>query len=209
MHPPGAPYTCNTRRSTLMFMGGSMSNMGRIEYSQGVRQAIKEQHPNEPGFVLGGRFTLDMLRDSRFCLCPSGWGWGWRLSLAVITQCVPVIIQPNVTQPYEDLLPYEDFSLRISKDSIPQLPQILKAVTDDAVCKMQRALAKVWRAFLWQQPYGAQHASAYDLMQVQLCRRAKSLAARYQRDGLHPASYLARHQVECASTLDAAGIAFG
>ena len=35
------------------------------------------------------KFTLDMLRDSRFCLCPSGWGWGWRLSLAVVTQCVP------------------------------------------------------------------------------------------------------------------------
>ena len=38
LHPPGAPYTCNTARRTLMFMGGSMSNMGRIEYSQGVRQ---------------------------------------------------------------------------------------------------------------------------------------------------------------------------
>lgn len=57
-----------------------MSNMGRVEYSQGVRQAIKRQHPNEPGFVLGGQFTLDMLRDSRFCLCPSGWGWGSVLS---------------------------------------------------------------------------------------------------------------------------------
>ena len=61
-------------------------------------QAIKEHHTTETGFVLGGKFTLDQLRDSRFCLCPSGWGWGWRLSLAVITQCVPVIIQPNVSQ---------------------------------------------------------------------------------------------------------------
>lgn len=76
MHPPGAPYTCNTARKVLMFMGGSMTNMGRIEYSQGVRQAIKEHHSNVEGFVLGGQFTLDMLRDSRFCLCPSGWGWG-------------------------------------------------------------------------------------------------------------------------------------
>ena len=40
-------------------------------------------------------------------------GWGWRLSLAMLTQCVPVIIQPNVTQPFEELLPYDDFSLRL------------------------------------------------------------------------------------------------
>ncbi len=69
---PGAPYTCNTRRRTLMFMGGSMQNMGRVEYSQGVRQAINKLHANESDFVLGGKFTLDELRDSLFCLSPSG-----------------------------------------------------------------------------------------------------------------------------------------
>ena len=65
-----------------MMMGGSMTNMGRVEYSQGVRQAIQRLHINETGFVLGGKFTLDDLRNSRFCLCPSGWGWGWRIAWA-------------------------------------------------------------------------------------------------------------------------------
>jgi len=57
--------------------------------------------------VLGGEFTLDDLRAATFCLAPSGWGWGWRITLALLTQCVPVIIQPNVSQPFEDLIPYE------------------------------------------------------------------------------------------------------
>jgi len=206
--PPGKPFTCNTARATLMFMGGSMSNMGRIEYSQGVRQAIKEQHPTETGFVLGGKFTLDMLRDSRFCLSPSGWGWGWRLSLAVITQCVPVIIQPNVSQPFDDLIPYDRFALRLTKEDIPRLPTILKSVSDARVCAMQKELAKHSRAFLWQQPFGPQHANAYDLMQVQLCRRAKHLAATYRATGQHATSYLARFGVDCATTLEAAGITF-
>ncbi|KAL1511199.1 hypothetical protein AB1Y20_006014 [Prymnesium parvum] len=206
--PPGKPFVCNTARSTLMFMGGAMSNMGRIEYSQGVRQAIKQFHSNEKGFVLGGKFTLDMLRDSRFCLCPSGWGWGWRLSLAVVTQCVPVIIQPNVSQPFEDLIPYKDFSVRLDKDQIPKLPQILKSVTDESVCKMQQALAKYWRAFLWQQPFGAQHPSAYDLMQIQLCRRARRLSSRYRSMNIHTHTVLFRHGVSCADSLAAAGIRF-
>jgi hypothetical protein len=59
---------------------------------------MSSTHPTHDRFVLGGQFTLDDLRSSRFCLSPSGWGWGWRLSLAIVTQCVPVIIQPNVTQ---------------------------------------------------------------------------------------------------------------
>ena len=38
---PGATFACRPPRQakTLLFMGGAMSNMGRIEYSQGVRQA--------------------------------------------------------------------------------------------------------------------------------------------------------------------------
>ena len=134
---PAVPFTCRPpqRAKTLMFMGGAMSNMGRVEYSQGVRQAsrnprpgsptaspalaldaplrqaIRKHHANDTGFVLGGKFTFDDLRESVFCLAPSGWGWGWRLTLAMITQCVPVIIQPNVTQPYEELIPYASFSL--------------------------------------------------------------------------------------------------
>ena len=111
-------------------------------------------------------------------------------------------------QPYDDLVPYGEFAVQLTKDDIPQLPTLLKAVTDEAVCRMQRALARYWRAFLWQQPFGAQHANAYDLMQVQLCRRANSLAARFRSSGAHPASYLARYGVECPTTLEAAGVRF-
>ena len=79
---PGETFACRPPRKAkvLMFMGGAMSNMGRVEYSQGVRQAINRIYANDTDFVLGGSFTFDDLRDSVFCLAPSGWGWGWRLS---------------------------------------------------------------------------------------------------------------------------------
>uniref|UniRef100_A0A7S2JKI6 Exostosin GT47 domain-containing protein n=1 Tax=Haptolina brevifila TaxID=156173 RepID=A0A7S2JKI6_9EUKA len=190
-----------------------MTNMGRPEYSQGVRQAIQQIHRNQSDFVLGGRFTLDDLRASRFCLCPSGWGWGWRLSLAIVTQCVPVIIQPNVTQPFEDLLEgtpysYDTFAVRLTKEDIPQLPAILRSIPQHKLCSMQQMLARVYRAFLWQRPHGPTHANAYDLTQILLCRRAKALAASYQRSGKHPMAYLSRHPLECPDTLDKAAIRF-
>jgi len=190
-----------------------MTNMGRVEYAQGVRQMIQELHSNETAFVLGGRFTLDDLRASRFCLAPSGWGWGWRLSLAIATQCVPVIIQPNVTQPFEDLLegtPYDygTFSIRLTKADIPNLPTILRAIPEPTLCSMQRQLARVHRAFLWQQPHGESFANAYDMTQILLCRRAKALAAQYARTRAHPHAYLARRPLQCADSLEAAGIRF-
>ena len=210
----GTPFECKRGpHKVLLFMGGSMTNMGRVEYSQGVRQAIQRLHINETQFVLGGRFTLDELRASRFCLCPSGWGWGWRLSLAIVSQCVPVIIQPNVTQPFEDLLEgtpysYDTFAIRLTKDDIPKLPSLLRAVPIERICAMQAMLARVYRAFLWQQPHGPLLPSAYDLTSVLLCRRAKELARRYALRGEHPQAWLARNTLRCADSLEAAGIRF-
>ena len=46
--------------------------------------------------------------------------------------CVPLIIQhgdvsdTEADQAFEDLLPYANFSLRLRKEDIPQLPQILR-----------------------------------------------------------------------------------
>ena len=41
--------------------------------------------------------------------------------------CVPLIAQPYVVQGFEDLLPYEHFSLRVEFDEVPQLPAMLRA----------------------------------------------------------------------------------
>jgi hypothetical protein len=51
----------------------------------------------------------------RFCLAPYGWGWGVRLSQIILAGCVPVIIQPHVFQPFEDLLDYSQFSVRLPR----------------------------------------------------------------------------------------------
>ena len=66
-----------------------------------------------------------------------------------------------------------------------RLPQLLRAVPKETICRMQRALAAHYRALLWQTPWGVGHPSAYDLTQVLLCRRAKAKVSttRSQRSG--------------------------
>jgi hypothetical protein len=51
----------------------------------------------------------------RFCLAPYGWGWGIRLTQTLLLGCVPVIIQPHVFQPFEDVLDYDAFSVRLPR----------------------------------------------------------------------------------------------
>jgi hypothetical protein len=126
----------------------------------------------------------------------------------MLTQCVPVIIQPNVTQPFEELLPYHEFSLRLTKEDIPTLGARLRATPAADVCRMQKALARYYRALLWQQPFGTQFPGAYALAQVLLCRRAKALAAKMRATGASPEAWLARNRLECPDTLQAARLSF-
>ena len=118
-----------------------------------------------------------------------------------------------MTQPFEDLLDgtpyaYSTFAVFLTKEDIPNLPSVLRAIPESALCAKQRMLARVYRAFLWQRPHGLAHANAYELTQIMLCRRAKRLRERWLRLGFHPQAYLARRPVECADSLDAAGIRF-
>jgi hypothetical protein len=53
--------------------------------------------------------------------------------------------QDQVEQPFESLLPYWRFSVRLSHSDIPRLRQILEAVTDERVSRMQHAIIKYQR----------------------------------------------------------------
>lgn len=168
--------TCDEERGTLLFMSGSVRNV-LPEYSQGVRQAFYRMHRRAPGVKYQvGKWSIASLANSTFCLAPSGWGYGWRTYLSLAVQCIPVIVQPFVQQAFEDLLPYDTFSLRISPTDLPKLPALLRAVPKTRVCAMRAAAARYFRAVLWQQPDGL----AYNVLQLSLCRRALRVLAQHR-----------------------------
>ena len=88
-------------------------------------------HHNRSRFLIKQRVSLDQpWLMSRFCLAPSGDGFGDRLSQSMMMGCVPVIIQPAVSQPFEGLLPYDAFSMRFGYNDIPVLHELLRNVSD-------------------------------------------------------------------------------
>jgi hypothetical protein len=56
--------------------------------------------------------------------------------------------QDNVTQPFEDVLPYERFSVRVAEADIARLPQILAALSDAKRKDMRLQAGCAWRAMV-------------------------------------------------------------
>ena len=145
-------------------------------YSQGVRGAVFYHHQNrtEP-YVNGGKFAClaprlpsDLYLTSRFCLAPSGEGFGDRLATSMLRGCVPLIIQPGVLQPYDDILPYHKFSVRVGADKIPILHKLLPSITEAEHKRLRAGVRHYAAAFDWSENNG----QAYQLAAYALCRRA-------------------------------------
>lgn len=136
-------------------------------YSQGVREQVFLHHANRSRFCISRRAPAELYRRARFCLAPSGEGFGNRLALAMLAGCVPLIIQPNVRQPFDDLLPYDDFSLRLPPDDVPRLHELLPAVGEAEHARLRRGVARHAAAFSW----GAR-GEAYEHVRLALCLRA-------------------------------------
>jgi hypothetical protein len=48
-----------------------------------------------------------------------------------------VIIQDHIYQFLEDVLPYWKFSVRLSKDDIPNLPDLLRSISEEQIHSLQ------------------------------------------------------------------------
>ncbi|WIA23466.1 hypothetical protein OEZ85_000212 [Tetradesmus obliquus] len=178
----------------LLFFAGGIRH-GDPSYSHGVRQELhtrfgRGQHPNIT--IHEGRCEnySAALQGSKYCLAPSGHGWGIRLSQYMIQGCVPVIIQDDIYQAWEDLLPYADFSVRLPMSRIAALPELLASIPDADYLQLRAGVAKYWRAFVWDRAAGGM---AYDFMMASLQNRMLRLQARQfhplQQQQQQPAGY--------------------
>lgn len=145
-------------------------------YSQGVRQAMHAMYGNpgnyshafgkhakmsrpraEPGprpdfFVYWSVEQEDQVNQtlrSQFCLCPSGAGWGRRVMESMLGGCVPVVVQDHIYQPLWDVVPYEEFSLRLPRSALHSIGRALDDVSPQQLAELQRGVDRWHRAFLW------------------------------------------------------------
>ncbi|KAG2486339.1 hypothetical protein HYH03_015043 [Edaphochlamys debaryana] len=171
------------RTKLLVFAGGVGDG---TEYSGGTRQTLFRLLSNASDLegvdLISGRVPDydQRLRASKFCFSPYGYGFGIRLAQAMQTGCIPLVIQDMVYQPFEDTMPYEEFAVRLPLRDVPRLVEILRSYSDDALAGMRMAMAKYYRAFIWQRRH---RGLAYEFTLAALQRRAYSLQAAHFRGG--------------------------
>ena len=149
-----------TRFRHLLFFSGKMNFKWGKSYSLGVRAAVWHRWRNDSRFLIhafdhGVQEKLpfsqhaESYATAKFCLAPAGYGFSSRQYEAILIGCVPVTIQDDVEMAFEEVVPWERFSVRLKFSDIERLDEILEAIPDEAVFRMRRELGCVWPRMLW------------------------------------------------------------
>ncbi|KAG8387161.1 hypothetical protein BUALT_Bualt03G0224400 [Buddleja alternifolia] len=89
-----------------------------------------------------------MLKDSKFCLCPSGYEVASpRVVEAIYAECVPVLISDSYVPPFSDVLDWKKFSVTVAVEDIPNIKKILMGISEAKYLEMQKGVKQVQRHF--------------------------------------------------------------
>ncbi|KAK4429217.1 putative glycosyltransferase [Sesamum alatum] len=94
-----------------------------------------------------------MLRNSKYCLCPSGYEVASpRVVEAIYAECVPVLISDGYVPPLSDVLDWEEFSVAVAVEDIPNVKKILMGIPKEKYLRMHDRLRQVQRHFVMNGP---------------------------------------------------------
>lgn len=135
-----------SRRSVLAFFAGGLHGPIRpvlLEHWENKDEDIQVHE-----YLPKGVSYYEMLRKSKFCLCPSGYEVASpRVVEAIYTGCVPVLISDHYVPPFSDVLNWKSFSVEVSVKDIPNLKRILLSISPRQYIRMQRRVGLVRRHF--------------------------------------------------------------
>lgn len=143
-------------RRWLLFFAGSWKDKKAYADRRAIADAMAGREREGIHVVEhDGGFYEKNFASSTFCIAPTGSGWGRRVNMAMQWGCIPVIVQDNIEQPFSDILPYDQFSVRVPKADIPKIPDIVKAIAPEKLERMRQQLACAARTMQWSSVLGS------------------------------------------------------
>ncbi|XP_045810116.1 probable glycosyltransferase At5g03795 [Trifolium pratense] len=135
-----------SKRSVLAFFAGGLHGY--------IRGILLDHWENKDPDMMVQRYLpkgvsyYEMLRKTKYCLCPSGYEVASpRVVEAIYTGCVPVLISDHYVPPFSDVLNWKSFSVEVSVKDIPKLKDILMRISPSQYIRMQRRIGQVRRHF--------------------------------------------------------------
>ena len=119
------------QRRFSLYHRGSVK-LDDMRYSRGARQRVWNA-----SLARGDIFATEVplankalyiqeMSDSNSCLYSSGWtGWSGRLADIILAGCVPLILNDGIVLPFEEVLDWRGFSVKLLEAHIDELPSVL------------------------------------------------------------------------------------
>ncbi|XP_050364992.1 probable glycosyltransferase At5g03795 [Argentina anserina] len=136
-----------SRRSILAFFAGRLH--GHIRYMLLNEWKERDQDVQVYDQLPQGVSYESKLKQSKFCLCPSGYEVASpRIVEAIYAECVPVLISDNYVPPFSDVLEWKSFSVQVKVKDIPNIKTILMGISQSQYLRMHRRVRLVQRHFV-------------------------------------------------------------
>ncbi|PNT78050.1 hypothetical protein BRADI_1g73000v3 [Brachypodium distachyon] len=163
-------HPCFDPRKDLVLPAWKVPEPGAIwlklwaRYSMGIRQKLAAEFGSTPSKEgkLGRQHTANVtvtylrsekyyeeLASSVFCGALPGDGWSGRMEDSMLQGCIPVIIQDGIFLPYENVLNYNSFAVRIQEHDIPNLIRILGGINETQIEFMLGNVRQIWQRFFY------------------------------------------------------------
>ena len=130
------------RRWLLYFAGTTVKPSDGYAVRRLLMEALGGREAEGIRLVERDEHYVENLAASTFCLAPTGTGWGRRVGLAAQFGCIPVVVQDSVRQAFDDVLPYDAFTVRFQESDIPNIPDVLRAIPSRARGPARRAVPR-------------------------------------------------------------------
>lgn len=148
---PPHQIQASTNRSILAFFAGG--DHGDIRKKLFDVWKDKDDHIQVHEYLPKTLNYTELMGRSKFCLCPSGYEVASpRVVESIHAGCIPVIISDNYVLPFSDVLNWNQFSIQIPIDKIPEIKTILEGISISKYLEMQKKVKLVRRHFVLNRP---------------------------------------------------------
>jgi hypothetical protein len=142
-------------------------------YSFGIRQFLQVHYGNMPDYlIINDHAPKDVyyseLYRSLFCLAPAGWSpWSPRIFECLLFNSIPVILSDGVRLPFENILDYKLFSVKLLRTNLKDMHKFLLKVARkvEFTKKMFEQIENAKQAFIWDD---SQHVNAFKMLMQEL-----------------------------------------
>jgi hypothetical protein len=91
--------------------------------------------------------------DSVFSLCPSGWSsWSPRLFDSIMTASIPVIFADGIQLPFEALVDYRSFAVKIANGKVDTIDNHLSGISAEEIAQKRKNMIEIRHRFIWNSP---------------------------------------------------------